>query len=144
MEKLQFRIVSSNPDTPWHVCVKNNNSVIFEQTYFKESTDVVYEFADDQDTEHNISIEISGKRAEDTEIDAQGNIVADSLLHINNFTISEIDITEVITVKSSTYTHNFNGNGNQVTEKFYGTIGCNGVIQFKFSSPIYIWLLENM
>jgi hypothetical protein len=104
----------------------------------------VYEFADDQDTEHNISIEISGKRAEDTEIDAQGNIVADSLLHINNFTISEIDITEVITIKSSTYTHNFNGNGNQVTEKFYGTIGCNGVIQFKFSSPIYIWLLENM
>jgi hypothetical protein len=46
--------------------------------------------------------------------------------------------------QQATYTHNFNGAGAETQEKFYGEIGCNGIVSLKFSTPIYLWLLEHM
>jgi hypothetical protein len=42
------------------------------------------------------------------------------------------------------YTHNFNGTRPEITDTFFGIAGCNGTISFSFSTPIYLWLLENM
>jgi hypothetical protein len=42
------------------------------------------------------------------------------------------------------YQHDFNGTGKLTTQNFYGELGCNGTVSLKFSTPIYIWLLENM
>ena len=46
--------------------------------------------------------------------------------------------------KYAKYCHNFNGSGELTEQKFFGTLGCNGTVYFKFASPVYLWLLENM
>lgn len=143
MEKLQFCIVSSNADTAWHVCVKSNRLPIFNQSYFKVPATVIYEFDDTQEQEHCISIEISGKQDKDTVLDSSGNIVSDSVLTIDQFAINGIDVTEAINTRSI-YRHDFNGHGKQTQQGFYGSIGCNGTVEFTFKSPMFFWLLENM
>ena len=45
--------------------------------------------------------------------------------------------------ENTKYYHNFNGNGKDTVDNFYGTMGCNGVAKFTFETPLYIWLLAN-
>jgi hypothetical protein len=47
-------------------------------------------------------------------------------------------------VLNTKYQHDFNGTREPVIEKFYGTMGCNGSAKFEFSSPVYLWILENL
>ena len=42
------------------------------------------------------------------------------------------------------YTHDCNGSDNLNNYKFYGELGCNGTVELKFITPVYIWLLEHM
>jgi hypothetical protein len=48
-------------------------------------------------------------------------------------------VTEV-----AAYHHDTNGSTAPVTDSFYGTMGCNGRVEMRFTTPIYLWLLENM
>lgn len=86
---------------------------------------------------------MSGKTPKQTVIDHQGNIVSDVLLQITNIEVDGIDISTVFAEKS-TYTHDFNGSGDTVVDRFYGSMGCNGSVKLDFSTPFYLWLLENM
>jgi hypothetical protein len=97
----------------------------------------------DDNTERKLCIVISGKTPEHTQIDEQGNIVKDVVVNISNFTIDEIDVGQLFNEKS-VYTHDFNGTQPEIQDTFYGAAGCNGTISFEFSTPIYLWLLENM
>lgn len=142
MSTLRFQIVTDNLDTPWAVSVSDNEKVFFDQKLTTATTAVEYQFAD-EDGSHNISIKISGKRDQDTTIDEHNNIVKDSVLHISNFELDDIAI-DTLLHKEAVYQHNFNGHGNPTQSQFYGTVGCNGSIEFAFTSPIYIWLLEKM
>jgi len=47
-------------------------------------------------------------------------------------------------IDHATYTHNFNGTQAETTDKFYGEMGCNGTVSLRFTTPIYLWLLETM
>ena len=42
------------------------------------------------------------------------------------------------------YSHDFNGTQSMVNDSFHGRAGCNGTMSLKFSTPMYLWLLENM
>ena len=55
----------------------------------------------------------------------------------------EIDIGLIVTNKSE-YVHDFNGTSEVVTDKFYSNMGCNGTVTLEFTTPFYLWLLENM
>jgi hypothetical protein len=48
------------------------------------------------------------------------------------------------TIDQLVYEHNANGTGPLVQDKFYGEMGCNGTVTLEFSSPTYLWLLEQM
>ncbi len=97
----------------------------------------------DEDAKHQVVLELVGKRDIHTRINEQGEIVADAVVAVSNLVIDGIDVTDVFFAQSK-YRHNFNGNGDAVVDKFYGTMGCNGTVSFDFSTPIYLWLLENM
>ena len=62
---------------------------------------------------------------------------------ITNIHIDEIELSQVFSERS-VYHHNFNGNGEPSQDKFFSTMGCNGRLDFLYSTPFYIWLLENM
>ena len=47
-------------------------------------------------------------------------------------------------VEQAVYTHDFNGTQPEIEDTFFGEMGCNGTVSLRFTTPIYLWLLENM
>jgi len=98
---------------------------------------------DDADGEHTLELILKNKKATDTKIDDNGTIVSDATLTISNLAFDEIKLGHMVT-KLATYIHNFNGTKELTQDQFYGEMGCNGTVSLGFTTPIYLWLLENM
>lgn len=97
----------------------------------------------DDEAEHELRLVMKGKTTQHTRVDEAGEIVSDACLTISRLAFDEIELKQVF-VDQATYTHDFNGTGETTETKFYGTLGCNGVVSLKFSTPMYLWLLEHM
>ena len=97
----------------------------------------------DTDGEHTLKLILKNKTAAHTKIDEQGNILSDATLTISNLAFDEIKLGHMVT-KLATYDHDFNGTKAPVQDQFYGEMGCNGVVSLGFTTPVYLWLLENM
>lgn len=139
---LKFRIESTNYTTPLGVRVLFDQKPIVETTRVNHEIEIQHAFSN-EDGEHELSIELFGKTSEHTQINESGEIVADSVLTVNGIEIDAIDVGYLFQ-QISTYTHDFNGTQPATEQKFYGSLGCNGVVKFKFTTPVYLWFLENM
>lgn len=105
---------------------------------------ILFEHAlNDIDSEHELRIVMKYKQAAHTQIDDQGNIVQDAVLTVSDLEFDNVNIMQIMTERSE-YSHDFNGSQNPGTHRFYGDMGCNGTVSLKFSTPVYLWLLENM
>lgn len=93
------------------------------------------------DGDHKIVIEMYNKNAGDTVTDDDENILNDVLLHINNISVDDIDLDQLLWSNSEYYPI-----GADSPEKILDCVnlGWNGFWQLSFSSPIYLWLLENL
>jgi hypothetical protein len=140
---ISFDLLPSDPLIPLGAEVWINQEKIFDTDSLTELAKIHYEFVDDNEQQYNLRLVLKNKQPEHTKIDADGNITSDSVIIAQNFELEEIDITHVAHDKMQ-YQHDFNGSGNTVTEKFYGSMGCNGVASMTFTTPIYIWLLDQM
>jgi|688.fasta_scaffold58531_5 hypothetical protein len=69
--------------------------------------------------------------------------MSDKSITIENLAFDEIALGHLVT-ELATYTHNFNGSQDTIQDQFYGSMGCNGIVRIEFSSPVYLWMLENM
>ena len=98
---------------------------------------------DEDEVDHELRFVMKNKTQEHTTVDEQGSIVKDARLTISNVTFDEI-LLEQIFFEQAVYTHDFNGTQAEITDKFYGEMGCNGTVSLKFFSPVYLWLLETM
>jgi hypothetical protein len=98
---------------------------------------------DDTDGEHTLELILKNKKTTDTKIDDDGNIISDATLTISDLAFDEIKLGHMVT-KLATYIHNFNGTKELVQDRFYGEMGCNGTVSLGFTTPVYLWLLENM
>ena len=97
----------------------------------------------DAEGEHILKFVLKNKLQEHTQVDQAGNIISDACISIADVTVDGMMLGDLFTTLAD-YTHNFNGNGNTIQEKFHGQMGCNGVVSLKFSTPVYMWLLEHM
>ena len=100
-------------------------------------------YLDEDEVDHELRFVMKNKTQEHTTVDEQGSIVKDARLTISNVTFDEI-LLEQIFFEQAVYTHDFNGTQAEITDKFYGEMGCNGTVSLKFFSPVYLWLLETM
>ena len=114
----------------------------FDTDHVQAQQQVTVEIADD-DSEHELRFVLKNKTANHTQVDAEGNIVADATITVANLAFDEIRLGHIFT-KQAVYTHDFNGTQKEIQDKFYGEMGCNGTVSLKFSTPIYLWLLEHM
>ena len=107
---------------------------------------IIHEF-DVSDGEHYFKIVLKNKNKErsnkHTKIDNQGSIISDSMIAVSNVIVNDIEIDNLL-VEKAQYVHDSNGIETIAVHPFYGNLGCNGHVQLKFSTPIYLWLLENM
>jgi hypothetical protein len=69
--------------------------------------------------------------------------MSDKSITIENISFDEIALGQLVT-ELATYTHNFNGSQDTIEDQFYGSMGCNGIVRIEFTSPVYLWMLENM
>ena len=139
---LTFTLNTTNPaaELGFEVWINDTQFVDFAHVQDKQSVTVTMP---DVDGDHELRLVLKGKTAEHTQIDEQGNIVSDSTLSIADLAFDEIKLGHMVT-ELATYAHNFNGTKEPVQEQFYGSMGCNGTVSLKFSTPIYLWLLEHM
>jgi hypothetical protein len=115
---------------------------VFDTDHVQTRQQVVVKITDD-DSEHELRFVLKNKTSDHTQVDAAGNIVSDARLIVSDLTFDEIKLGHMVT-EQAVYMHDFNGTGAITRSKFYGEIGCNGTVSLKFSTPVYIWLLENM
>jgi hypothetical protein len=140
--QISFDINTSDHTAEIAVAVFINDDCIFKTLHYQWAQKIQFSISDD-DNEYELRIEISGKNADHTTVDSEGNIVKDVVIQLSNFDMDGIDINQLFQEKS-VYTHDFNGTKDTIEDQFFGIAGCNGVISFKFSTPMYLWLLENM
>jgi len=118
-----------------NVCAYQNDHVM-EQYHFTHDMN-------DDDGEHELKIVLKGKTNNHTKIDEQGNITKDALISVTNIQIDGINVTQLFHAQAQ-YNHDFNGTQAPIKDTFYEHLGCNGTVSLKFTTPIYLWLLENM
>ena len=139
---LSFRARSTDTTIPLGMRVQVDNATIYETNHVTDPIIINHEMPDD-DGKHVLTLELFGKLPEHTKIDDAGNILSDAMLEFDSFVIADIDVDQIIYPKS-VYHHDTNGTQASADYKFYGSIGCNGTVTLKFTTPIYLWLLENM
>jgi hypothetical protein len=98
---------------------------------------------DDADGTHELKFVMKGKTIDHTQLDSRGEIIKDARLNIQDVSFDEIALGQIL-IDQAVYTHDFNGSGTPTQDKFYYDMGCNGTLSLKFTTPIYIWLLEHM
>jgi hypothetical protein len=119
-----------------------NDHKFFDTDHVQGQQQLVVEI-DDKDSEHELRLVLKNKISDHTKIDADGNIMSDARLIISDMAFDEIHLGQLL-IDHAVYTHDFNGTGNLTQHKFYGEMGCNGTVSLRFSTPIYLWLLEHM
>lgn len=108
-----------------------------------DSTILFEHSLDDSDGEHELRIVMKHKQSAHTRVDDQGRIVQDAVLTVSDLEFDGINIMQ-IAADHAEYCHDFNGSQSLGTHRFYGDMGCNGTMSLKFTTPVYLWLLEKM
>jgi hypothetical protein len=140
---IEFDVNPTSPEFPLSLKVELDGQIVWENSSITEPHRVEIDVDDEKTEDHSLKWIVGDKKPEYTKIDQEGNIVSDSLLQIKNFHISKIELMDYLH-SIATYTHDFNGSKEKQTGPMYPDLGCNGVAELKFSTPLYLWLLENL
>lgn len=140
--RLSLQLHSSDYTVPLGAEVWLDQQLIFDLDWLQQSQQIEHVFADVEGS-HVLRIVLKNKTSDHTQIDLHGNIVKDACLIVEDFKFDEI-LLEPMILQKATYTHNHNGTTDQIIDKFYGQMGCNGTVSLEFSAPVYVWLLENL
>lgn len=94
----------------------------------------------EEDREHSLYIRLENKEIGDTTVSEDGTITSDMLLNVESVDIDEIELGVM------KWTHSVYTPDDQDISPLKDCInlGWNGRWQLKFTSPFYLWLLDNM
>jgi hypothetical protein len=156
-EKLKFKLelYATMWDKPPHAEI-----LVGDKSYYNDAiistedkpTIIEFEAELEEGKKYDLIINRYGKSKNQTVVNDKGDLVKDQLLHIKKIEIDEIDIGGL--VFEGMYTPNYpepwasqqREAGVELQESFKNVtqMGHNGTWSFKFESPFYMWLLENL
>ena len=141
---FSFDLTPTNPTAELGFEVWISDQCVFDSNCVTNTVTVTGNLpSDDIEAEHTLKLLLKNKQPEHTQLSELGEILQDSCLIISNLKFDGIELGQIVN-NLSVYQHDFNGTQALTTDKFFGTMGCNGTAELKFSTPIYLWLLENM
>lgn len=140
---FKLTLDSNDYSVPLMVSIALDNQIVLAPSKLDCARVIEINFPDEDESSHELLIAMQGKTWNHTKIDPSGEINEDALLDINTVEFDDIDFTQVFYEKSL-YRHSFNSDSEPVDQKFFRYMGCNGEIRFVFTTPFYLWLLENM
>ena len=156
-EKLKFKLelYATMWDQPPHAEILINDISHFTGDITgTEDKPTVVEFEREftEGEKNELIIERSGKIKGQTVVNENGDILKDQLLHIKSMEIDEIDLGAL--VYEGVYTPKYpepwatqqREAGQDLKDSFKNVtqMGHDGTWAFKFESPFYMWLLENL
>ena len=139
--KLGFKISANEAVLDLAVCL--DGKIQWQGCPSTDLQDITVEFDDADDQPHVLEFVLSGKTIEHTRITDQGEITSDVTVRIEDIAFDDIVIDQIVS-ELAEYNHDFNGTQPAIVDQFYGEMGCNGTVRLEFTTPIYLWLLENM
>jgi len=140
---IEFEISSTDTAVALGIQVWIDDVCVHQHSHVTETYHVRHEINDDEEKSHQLKIVLTGKTAEHTQLDDDGNITKDAMLSIRDMTFDGINIDKLVHTLA-TYQHDFNGTQSQCLDEFFGDMGCNGSVTLEFTTPSYLWLLEHM
>jgi len=140
--KLSLDVINSSEFHNIGIELWLDKTKFFDNTVSPGTHHIIHEFESDN-SDHYLKITLKNKTDQHTKINESGEIISDALINISNLNLDEINIDQLLYDKGE-YIHNGNGSKTIAIHPFYGDMGCNGHVQLKFSTPVYLWLLENM
>ena len=140
---IEFDISTTDAAAELGIQVWIDDLCVHQHSHVTKTYHFRHDINDDEEIARRLKIVMTGKTSAHTQLDHDGNIVKDAMLGIHNITIDNINI-DLIFYKIAAYEHDFNGTQPLQTVKFFGNMGCNGSMALEFSTPGYLWLLENM
>lgn len=140
--KISGTVTPSNPSAELGVEIWVDNTCVIDIKHIDGAVDFEHDITDDEGR-HALHFVLKHKQPSHTQIDQDGNIVQDAVLSISNVAFDGIPLEQTL-YKLSSYTHDFNGSQALSQHRFYGDMGCNGTVSLHFTTPLYLWLLENM
>jgi hypothetical protein len=139
--KLGFEISATEAVLDLRIVL--DGQVQWEGSPGTDAQHITLELDDADDQSHMLEFVLSGKTIDHTKITEQGKITSDVTVRIHKITFDDIEIDQIFS-EYAKYHHDFNGTQPAVVDGFYGEMGCNGTVRLEFTTPIYLWLLENM
>ena len=156
-ETLHFKIglSGSSPIKQPKVLIKVDDKEYASVTLTKSPNETEYfEFTAALDEgDHSLEIVFQNKTDQDTVMDQNGNILSDLLLNIESIEIDEIDLGTLLWISSvykpdypKSYVQHCESIGQNLLPELQECVnlGWNGRWVLSFTSPFYIWLLENI
>ena len=140
--QISCQIGNTDPSAKLGLEIWIDNQQIFNSDHITEKTPLTFDVAEDE-ADHELRFVMKNKTVAHTQIDFSGNIVTDARLTISDVAFDEIKLGQMF-IDQTQYTHDFNGSQPEITDRFYGEMGCNGTVSLQFTTPIYLWLLEHM
>ena len=116
-----------------------NEEIIFDNL-IKEPIEVCWNGELPED-DHKLIIEMYNKQDGDTALDDNDNILKDVILNIDNISIDDIDLEQLLHINSVYYPQSEYAPG---IVKECVNLGWNGLWKLSFSVPTYLWFLENL
>jgi len=142
--KISCVINTTNAACPLGMEIWLDDQQLFNENHVTNSMIFDHNLSDDEG-EHTLKFVLKNKSQEHTTIDSDGKILSDARLTVQDLAFDEIALGHLFSTHA-VYTHNQNTNlaTNNIQEKFYGEMGCNGTVELKFNTPVYLWLLEHL
>lgn len=136
---LYLHITPTNPRAALAFTVKLGSQTIYSTDHVMEPAHIHASFVDDPAVTQVLTLTMSGKQREHTRIDAQGNILSDALLRVDEFAIDGFDCMPLL-LNHASYEHDFNGTGDLIQDEFWPLMGCNGTVRLEISGGVYAML----
>lgn len=140
--KITFQAEPTDANSPIGFEAWVNDHLIYDTSALTGPRQIDYDI-DGDDASHQLRFVLKHKAGSQTQLDENNRITRDSCITVKNVCMDGINI-DVLMNEKAVYQHDFNGTGPSTQEKFYGTMGCNGTVTLDFTTPIHVWLLDNM
>jgi hypothetical protein len=141
---ISFELDTTDAAVPLGFEAWIDQTKFFDSDHVQGLQTVTTQIADNDDEQHQLRLIMKNKLPEYTQVDADGNIVGDARLVITDLSFDDIQLGHMF-VEQAEYYHDCNGTATApILDKFYSEMGCNGTVSLKFTTPVYLWLLEHM
>jgi len=141
---LSFVLQTNDPAAGLGFELRIDGETVIDITVDQAQQKHYVEFADSAVTQRRcVEFILKNKTADHTQQDEHGNFVKDAVITVSDIEFDGI-VCDDLVHQLMTYTHDFNGSAATVQQSWYGTMGCNGTARLDFSTPLFVWLLDNM